>query len=197
MNRKTFKGQLFPSWIKLPSLAAAMLIAAGCTFAFVYKPNAPIATTPPKFKAAVALVADQSPAATPADEKRTGHYMWNFSAKGVDYMKPRKMTDSIIEDLSASGLFISVANQGEGDADIIIKPVYKTAMVTTYGVLGDHWDLDMEIEVFKGKESLMKKMYARHWKSGSLGMNGGKMAQLLPELMGEIRNDLNEILKKL
>jgi hypothetical protein len=176
-------------------LAGLLGFTACASAPMKYVPSAPISTAPPSSnRAAVSAVVDETRETTSDDERASGHQMYDFAKGGIGQLTPAQITDVLVADLSASGLFSAVDREGAVQADIVIKPTLKNAWVTMGGISGDAWDFGLQIDAAKGGKTVLSKLYKRTWKTGALGMDTSDEAKDLQNVMDELRADLAKAL---
>lgn len=182
MNRKTVAASLL-------AVPLGLLIACAPP-PLIYQPSAAVTTQTPHYAADVALAENK----TVAVQQFEGHNAFNPTMTGWSmYLGTNKLTDYVVQDLSASGLFSSVVHKGEGAADVDIQPTYVNAVVKDWGVGGLIWYLGVQFDVTKKGQPLMSKRYDRKWHVGAFA--GPKawvdaIAQNVQGMMDDVRKDL-------
>lgn len=175
-------------------LVLAALAAACAPPPLVYQPHAALPGQPAKDAAAVALAENK----TMAVEQYEGHHAFNPTMTGwTRYMGSDKLTDYIVQDLSASGLFSSVVHKGEGEADVEIRPIIVKSVVKDWGVGGLYWNFDVTFRVYRSGRKLFGKRYVQKWHTGAFAGPGAMVdaiGQNVALMMDRVRKDLSDAL---
>jgi len=178
-------------------IAAGLIGLAACsTPPMKYVPGAPVSSAPSKSRAAVAAVVDETRPTTSDDERQSGHQMFNFATYDgpTAWLSPQHISDILVSDLAASGLFAAVDREGAAPADVVVKPTLKQAWTTMGGISGDVWDFGLQVEVTRSGKTILSKLYKRSWKTGALGMDPEPLARNMQDVMNELRADLAKAL---
>ena len=197
-------------------LLIPFLITSGCISVPTIQDYIPIppAQTPAKIgnlRVAVSLVNNQSPTPSAKDEDRRldairrkygrlmplkTHNVVNHSNSKNSPVGPEQLTEIFIKELSASNYFASVNHEGVATADVLVKPTIKWCTLSILGLnIHNVFDFEIEVQVFKGKESVMAKSYNRRWEKWDMNYNT-VYSQFFPPLMKEIRDDIVNSLAK-
>lgn len=185
------------------SIKATVLCAAACGLAacatntpnFTYTPGPAVTSVPPRYRAAVAFASNAS--GEPADTYNAQNFA--TCTEGEYYcpvsLPPERLTDVVMRDLAASGFFVAVEREGNGQADVVIRPTIRDAVERD----NVNWRLSIDFKVEQKGKMIQAKTYKRNWKTDDLrgdfyAFNQEKLAENLGEIMAEFRADISNLL---